>query len=470
MTLERRLAILAGTAVALAVAAASVGLYLSVRSALRDEIDRSLESRLEALEVDRLTPQPSDSRPDEGLSPIDDPLGDQPFGGTEVFAQVISSSLPSAIQRSTDVALPVGERELAVAAGQEPAFFADAEVAGQRLRVLTGPTRPGLAVQLARPLDELDATLGRLRLILLGFTLAGLGLGAGFGHLVARGATRPIRRLGLATRRVRSTLDLSARVDAEGRDELAELAQDFNAMLEALEASQRSQRQLVADASHELRTPVTSLRTYLEFLRREQDLPDAERDEILGEAVDQVEELAALVADLVELARGEQQELVKEPVRLDLLVAEAVERTRRRSPGVELETRLEPTTVAGSPDLLLRAVKNLLDNAVKWSPAGGTVDVTTVDGAVVVRDRGPGFAPDDLPHVFDRFYRSLEARKLPGSGLGLAIVKHVAEAHRGTVSAANAPGGGAVLTLDLAASVLDVPEPLRAGDPAFAQS
>jgi two-component system sensor histidine kinase MprB len=463
MTLQRRLAILAGTAVALAVAAASIGLYVSVRSALRDEIDRSLESRLDALAVDRLTPQPSDSRPEEGLSPIDDPLGDQPFGGTEVFAQVISSGLSSAIERSTDVALPVGERELAVAAGREPAFFTDAEVAGQRLRVLTGPTRPGLAVQLARPLDELDATLGRLRLILLAFTLAGLVLGAGFGRLVARSATRPIRRLGIATRRVRSTLDLSARVDAEGRDELAELAQDFNAMLEALEASQRSQRQLVADASHELRTPVTSLRTYLEFLRREDDLPDGERDEILGEAVDQVEELAALVADLVELARGEQQELVKEPVRLDLLVGEAVERTRRRSPDVELEVRLEPTTVAGSPDLLLRAVKNLLDNAVKWSPPGGVVDVTTLDGTVVVRDRGPGFVPDDVPHVFDRFYRSLEARKLPGSGLGLAIVKHVAEAHRGTASAANAPDGGAVLTLDLAASVLDVPEALRAG-------
>jgi two-component system sensor histidine kinase MprB len=458
MTLQRRLTILAGTAVALAVAAASIGLYVSVRGALRDEIDRSLEERLDALEVDRLMPQPSESRPEAGLSPIDDPLGDQPFGGTEVFAQVISASLPSALRRSGEVTLPVGERERAVAAGREPAFFVDAEVDGQHLRVLTGPTRPGLAVQLARPLDELDATLGRLTLILAGFTVAGLVLGAAFGHLVARSATRPIRRLGAATRRVRSTLDLSARVDASGRDELAELAQDFNAMLEALEASQRSQRQLVADASHELRTPVTSLRTYLEFLRREEDLPDDERDEVLGEAVDQVEELAALVADLVELARGEHQELTKEPVRLDLLVDEAVERTRRVAPGVVLETRLHATTVAGSADLLLRAVKNLLDNAVKWSPPGGAVEVTTRDGAVVVRDHGPGFAPDDLPHVFDRFYRSLEARKLPGSGLGLAIVKHVAEAHGGTATAANGPDGGAVLTLDLTASVVELPE------------
>jgi two-component system, OmpR family, sensor histidine kinase MprB len=461
MTLQRRLAILAGTAVALAVAAASIGLYVSVRGALRNEIDRSLQERLEALQVDRLAPQPADARPAAGPSPINDPLGDQPYGGTEVFAQVISASLPSAIGRSGDVTLPFGERERAVAARQEPAFFTDAEVGGQHLRILTGSTRPGLAVQLARPLDELDATLGRLTLILAAFTAAGLLLGGVFGRIVAGSATRPIRRLGLATRRVRSTLDLSARVEAGGRDELAELAQDFNAMLEALEASQRSQRQLVADASHELRTPVTSLRTYLEYLRREDGLPDDERDEVLGEAVDQVEELAALVSDLVELARGEHQELTKEPVRLDLLVGEAVERARRRAPSVALEPHLEPTTVAGSPDLLLRAVNNLLDNAVKWSAPGGIVEIATVDGAVIVRDFGPGFAAEDLPHVFDRFYRSLEARKLPGSGLGLAIVKHVAEAHRGTVTAANAPGGGAVLTLDLAGSSLDVPDLLR---------
>ena len=140
---------------------------------------------------------------------------------------------------------------------------------------------------------------------------------------------------------------------------------------------------------------------------------------------------------------------------------EAVERTRHRAPGVLLEPQLEPTTVAGSPDLLLRAVKNLLDNAVKWSPPDGAIEVTTGDGVVIVRDHGPGFAPDDLPHVFDRFYRSLEARKLPGSGLGLAIVKHVAEAHGGTVTAANGPDGGAVLTLDLAGSLIELPESRR---------
>jgi two-component system sensor histidine kinase MprB len=313
-------------------------------------------------------------------------------------------------------------------------------------------------VQLARPLDEVDATLDRLTLILAGFTAAGLVVGALFGRFVARRAIGPIRRLGDAARRVRSTRDLSARVGVTGRDEVAELAQEFNGMLEALEASDRSQRQLVADASHELRTPVTSLRTYLEFVRREIDLPASERDEVLAEAAGQVEELAALIADLVELARGEEHEMQKEPVRLDLLAQEAVDRARRRTPGLEFEVRLEPTTVQGAPDLLLRAVNNLLDNAVKWSRSEGVVEVVAEDGVVTVRDHGPGIDPDDLPHVFDRFYRSLEARKLPGSGLGLAIVRQVAESHGGSASAANAEGGGAILTLELRAARIDTPE------------
>jgi two-component system sensor histidine kinase MprB len=460
VTLHRRLSLLAGAAVALAVAAASVGLYVTVRGALRGEVDRSLETRRDALVVDEIAPQPEDARPDSG-SAIDDPLADEPFGGEEVYAQVVAADPSAAVPAPGEVALPVGERERGVAAGREPAFFTDVDVDGEHLRVLTATIRPGLAVQLARPLDEVDSTLGTVTLVLFGFTAGSLVLGALFGGLVARRLLGPLRRLGEATRRVRSTHDLGARVDAAGRDEVAGLAQDFNAMLEALEESDRAQRQLVADASHELRTPVTSLRTYLEFLRRESALPEHERGEVLDEAVDQVEELAALIADLVELQRG-QQDVVREPLRLDLVVAEAVERARRRSPAVVLEDSLEPVTVHGSADLLLRAVNNLLDNAAKWSPAGGRVEISVAGAVVTVRDHGPGFEPADLPRVFDRFYRSLEARKLPGSGLGLAIVKQVAEAHGGRMSAANALGGGAVLTLDLSPARIATPASLAA--------
>jgi two-component system sensor histidine kinase MprB len=460
VTLERRLVVLAGAAVAIAVAVASSGVYVGVRGALRDGVDRSLENRLEALAVDEISPQPSDARPETGLSAIDDPLAaEQRFGGTEVYAQVIASGAPEALRGSGGVALPVGGRDRAVAAGQEPAFFRDARVGGQHLRVLTGPIRPGLAVQLARPLTEVDDTLNRVLILLAAVTGAGLLLGAVFGKLVARGAVTPIRRLGLATRRVRSTRDLTARVEVTGRDEVAALAADFNGMLEALDASNRSQRQLVADASHELRTPVTSLRTYLEFALREDDLSPEEREQVLRQSLGQVEELSGLIHDLVELARGEEQEVTREPIRLDLLVRETVERASRRAPSAQLVTSLEPTAIVGAPDLLSRAVGNLLDNAIKWSPPEGVIDVTVERGVVTVRDHGPGIAPRDLPHVFDRFYRSQEARALPGSGLGLAIVRHVAELHGGTVSAGNAEGGGACLTLDLTVAVTtDAPE------------
>jgi two-component system sensor histidine kinase MprB len=457
MNLRRRLAVLAGAAVAIAVAAASVGLYLSARDGLLHEVDQSLLSRLEALDTDRVGREPPDSRPQTGLGTVDDPLeSDQPFGGTSVFTQIVASGAVEPTQPEASRVLPVGDRERAVAAGGEPLFFADVRLEGEHLRVLTGPIRPGLAAQLARPLTEVDATLSRMRWILAGITAAGLLLGALSGRLVARSAIGPIRRLGRATRRVRSSRDLSARVEVSGRDELAELANDFNAMLEALEASHRSQQGLVADASHELRTPVTSLRTYLEFLRREPDLPAAEHDQVLGHAVDQVEELTGLIADLVELARGEQQPVSREPLRLDLLVREAIDAAERRSTLVEFETRLKPTGVNGSPDLVLRAIKNLLDNALKWGPPGAPIEVAAAGGVVTVRDHGPGIAPEDLPRVFDRFYRSREARALPGSGLGLAIVKHVAEVHGGVASAANAPGGGALLTLDLSDALVDV--------------
>jgi two-component system sensor histidine kinase MprB len=459
VTLRRRFSLLAGAAVAAAVAIASVGLYLTVRGALLGEVDRSLESRRDALAVERIVPQPDDARPSGGFGAIDDPLAGEPFGGEQVYAQLVTSDPSAATVREGELALPVGERERAVAAGTAPAFVTDVRVDGRHLRVLTDGVRPGLAVQLARPLDEVDTTLSTVRIVLAAATAAALVLGTLFGGVVAGAALRPLRRLGQAARRVRSTHDLGARVDASGRDEVAELAGEFNAMLEALETSDRAQRQLVADASHELRTPVTSLRTYLEFLRREEDLPASERVEIVGAAVDQVEELAALISDLVELQRG-QQDVVREPLRLDLVVAEAVERARRRAPAVAFDETLEPVTVDGSPDQILRAVSNLVDNAVKWSPPGGTVEVTVADAVVSVRDRGPGIAAIDVAHVFDRFYRSLEARKLPGSGLGLAIVKQVAEAHGGSVSASNAPGGGALLRLDLAAARIPTPASL----------
>ena len=261
-----------------------------------------------------------------------------------------------------------------------------------------------------------------------------------------------MRRLTATTEAVTETRDLSQRIEPTGTDELGRLATSFNTMLGALEESSRAQRQLVADASHELRTPLTSLRTNIEVLARGNELAPVERERLLADVVEQIGEMTALIGELIELARASRPDAVAEPpadVRLDLLTADAVERTRRNRPNVEFETDLHESLVHGPPSSIERAVANLLDNAAKWSPPGAAVEVAVHDGEVAVRDHGPGIAEEDLPYVFDRFYRSRDARGMPGSGLGLAIVKQVAEAHGGSVVAEQPPDGGTVMRLRL---------------------
>jgi len=308
---------------------------------------------------------------------------------------------------------------------------------------------------LGRSLGEVDRTLSRLRLILALIALAGVGLAVVLGRIVARAAVAPVQRLTEAAEHVAATRDLGRRIRTAGDDELSRLARSFNAMLDslerstrALEASTAAQRQLVADASHELRTPVTTLRTNLEVLRS-RELPAGERERLLDEIEGQIDELTVLMTDLIDLARGDERQADTEDVRLDTLVAEAVDRAGRHAPGVTFRTDLEPTVVTAVPDRLDRAVSNLLDNAVKWSPDGGPVEVDVSEGEVRVRDHGSGIASADLPHVFDRFYRGRDARGRPGSGLGLAIVRQVAEAHGGSVAAEAAADGGTRMRLKL---------------------
>ncbi|HEX5617676.1 MAG TPA: HAMP domain-containing sensor histidine kinase, partial [Solirubrobacteraceae bacterium] len=234
-------------------------------------------------------------------------------------------------------------------------------------------------------------------------------------------------------------------------DEIARLAQSFNTTLAALEASVEAQRHLVADASHELRTPIASLRANIQTIEELDRLPEHERQALRDDILVELDELTALVSDVVELARGSKPGRVLDDVRVDRIVNSLVERARGRA-GVDVAFHLDvaPTVVRGEPDRVNRAVSNLLDNAIKWSPERGQIDVTLRDGTLTVRDHGPGFDATDLPHVFERFYRSAEARGRPGSGLGLAIVRQAAEAHGGFVEAANAPGGGAIVRVRFA--------------------
>jgi two-component system, OmpR family, sensor histidine kinase MprB len=442
MTFRTRLTLAAAAAVAVAVVAASGITYGLVRTELRSQVDGTLESRAATLPRLRI---------------LDDPEGGQflaippePFGGAAVFTQLVREDGEVITPPETSAKLPVTRKAKRAAAGEiDGPFYGDATVEGTHVRVLTIPVGHGYALQVARSLEEVDRALGRISRYLLAVALVGIALAAALGLLVARAVLAPVQRLTRTAEEVSETRDLSRRIDAAGSDELSRLASTFNTMLGALEDSARAQRQLVSDASHELRTPLTSLRTNIEVLSRDEQLPQEDREQLLHDVTEQLLEMTALIAELVELARGDQAPAEPEDVRLDLATADAIERTRRNRPGVSFKPELEESLIRGVPYTIERAISNLLDNAAKWSPPGGEVEVTVRDGEVIVRDHGAGIDAEDLPFVFDRFYRAPAARGQPGSGLGLAIVRQVAEAHGGTVTAEAAEGGGTRMRLKL---------------------
>jgi len=441
MPLRRRMAVATALAVGVAVVIAAGVAYAAVRGELRGQIDAQLTEQAGLVQrvEGRLRPELARRFDRLGGPPRGFPAPPVRRGGSADYIQFVPAGGDGA---SPDVT--------AVAAGEAPEFLADDEVDGEHVRVLTVPLELGGALQLARSLESTDAVLARLRWVLLALVLGGVALAAALGRLAARHLVAPVVRVTEAARHIEETEDLGRRIEVTSQDEVGELAARFNAMLDTLEGSIAAQRQLVADASHELRTPVTSLRTNIEVLA-ENRLDGAERARLVADVEAQAEELGALVADLIELARGDEPSPAREDVRLDALVAEAVERARRHAPGVRFTASLEPAVVEGVPDRLARAVNNLLDNAARH---GRAVAVAAGPWGVRVADDGGGIAADDLPHIFDRFYRGADARGRGGrvgSGLGLAIVRQVAEQHGGSVGAANVDGG-AELTLTLPAT------------------
>ena len=442
LSFQTRIAISAAGAVALAVVLASILVFFLVRGELRRQIDDALEQRAVRVSRTELQQLPAPGGPFLNITPE--------FGEANVLVQLVDSDGTSVRQREfRRLELPVSNEVLELTGRSLPGepIYEDLHVAGTHVRVLSFAYGPGYAVQIARPLTEVDEALGRIRIILALIALAGVGIAAAFGLVVSRAALSPVRRLTQTAETVTETGDLSQRIEVEGRDELSRLATSFNTMLAALEDSTQAQRQLVADASHELRTPLTSLRTNIEVLAGDHTLPEEERERLLSDVVEQLEEMTTLIAELIELARAEQQAAEPEEVRLDLLAADVLGRVRRNHPRVVFRANLDETFVHGVPATIERAIGNLLDNAAKWSPPGAEVEVDVRDGRVEVRDHGPGIADEDLPHVFDRFYRARSARGMPGSGLGLAIVRQVAESNGGEVVAERADGGGTRMIL-----------------------
>jgi len=418
MSFRNRLTLVATGAVAATLVMASIIIYVAVAASTRSQVDDGLRRQMLLL-----------AGPTSGSADVIQGDGQLVMADGEVTPL-----------RPDSLTLPFVADARAAAAGRRGTSFRDVHVVGSHLRVLIGPVGSGRAVELSAPLDRVDQLLHRLLVVLMIVTAVGVVVAGVAGRVVAEAALAPVLRLRAAARNVAAARRPGTRVPVEGDDELADLATSFNDMVAALERSLDAQRTLVADASHELRTPLTSLRTNVEFLLREPGME--EYAPLLGELRDETEDLGSLVSDLIELARHEGDAESGVDVRLDELTATAVVRAQRRAPALSFVTDLQAVTVTGVAGRLDRAITNVIDNAVKWSPPGGSIEISVAGGELVVRDHGPGIDAADLPHVFNRFYRSGDAHRLPGSGLGLAIVRQVAEAHGGTVSAERAPDGG----------------------------
>jgi two-component system sensor histidine kinase MprB len=453
VNLRTRMAAVAGVAVSLTVVALAVTEYEAARSTLRGQIDSALR--------DRAQPLNGGFQPGRGGGPADhDDRNDgppNPFGDAAGKVQYVSpaGTIVSTSTTTSSTRLPVDARTKALAASGAGSYFSDATVSGVHLRVLTVGRGPNGAMQITRPLTEVDRALRQLLWILLAVGGVGILVAALLGGIVARAALAPVSRFTRRTEALTANPDLSQRLEIEGQDELARLARSFNATLDALERSAEAQRHLVADASHELRTPIASLRANIQVLQDADRLPEEERASLRADIIAELDELTALVGDVVELARGAKPSDVVDDVRIDQIVHQLVERAERRAgDAVVFRATLEPTVVSGEPERISRAISNVIGNAHKWSPPGGLIEIDLKDGALAVRDHGAGFVEDDLPHVFDRFYRAEGARGMPGSGLGLAIVRQAAEAHGGRVTAANAAGGGALVTVSFGPSLV----------------
>ena len=445
------MAAVAGVAVAVTVVALAVTQYEAARSTLRGQIDQALRERGTSLAFDR-GPGDGQGRPGNGDGGSPPP---NPFGDAAGKVQYVSPAGVIVSATTAATRLPVNARTKELAASGSGSFFSDVTVQGVHLRVLTVGRGVRGAAQIARPLTEVDNSLRQLLWILLAVGAGGILVAAVLGGVVARAALAPVSRFTRRTEALTANPDLSQRLEIEGQDELARLARSFNATLDALEQSAEAQRHLVADASHELRTPIASLRANVQVLQDADLLPEEERASLRADIIAELDELTALVGDVVELARGAKPSDVVDDVRVDQIARQLVEREERRwGDAIVFRATLQPTVVSGEPERISRAISNLLGNAHKWSPQGGLIEVGLADGALTVRDHGPGFDEADLPHVFDRFYRADNARGMPGSGLGLAIVRQAAESHGGSVTAANAPGGGALITVTFGPSVV----------------
>jgi two-component system sensor histidine kinase MprB len=426
-------------AVAVAVAAVTLSVaavaFLVIRADLRNQVQQELVNR--GATVVRMARHLHGQIPQGWV-----PAHADRFGANSPYTQIVTAGGNVWAPAGDQNLLTPGTAAAKVAAGTHAGYYTDVTMDGVHALVLTAPLTDRLAVQLAVPMDTVDTELDSIGGTLALLSVVGVGLAAVAGYGVARAGLAPVSRLAAVAEEVSTTGDPGREVEVGRPDELGRLAATFNTMLTALRRSQAAQRKLVSDASHELRTPLTSLRVNVDMLAEDPDMPADERQEILNRAANQLAELGELVAGVTQIARGEAPGRAHEDLKLNEIADSALEVARRDWPDTAFHADLRPCAVRGSGDRLRTAIRNLLDNAAKFGPPGGPVEVSLAGGELCVRDHGPGIAPADLPHVFDRFYRSTQARSVPGSGLGLAIVSQVTHAHGGTISAETPHDGG----------------------------
>lgn len=445
--LHQRLALLVTAAVAGAVAITGVAAYIITTLAIYDQLDReltdiaALSSQWISGDIDSLGGLNSDA-----------------LATANVTVMLVRSDGRIRVPDGGGAGLVTTAREMAVARTQTGASArTGTNVDGEPYRIVAVPLSDGVnyyAWVLGRPLGPTNAILQILAISLLTFGVLAVVGASGIGWIIARSGLEPIQRLTRAVTRVTET-DQLAPIEVTGMDELTDLTKSFNTMMSTLASSRERQRRLIADAGHELRTPLTSMRTNVELLvadERQGMLPSGARGEILRDIAAQLGEFTTLIGDLVHLSREDTVEPHPEPIDLRDVVDAAVVRAKRRGPGLVFDVETEPLYLVGEPDSLERAITNLLDNAVKFSPAGGRVTVRLTGDRLRISDEGPGIAEEDLPHVFDRFYRSQQARTTPGSGLGLSIVAQTIKSHGGWVKAGRSAAGGAEFTIRLPGS------------------
>jgi len=418
MSLRTRVAIAVGAVVFGALAVVAAVVYLAVGANLRGQDDESL------VQVAKMAPTIAAKLKQT-----------RTFGQLVPFGDTQLQILPDAAAGPTTGFVNITDHDIQVADGSDKPYFQNEAYGSVVYRIYTMqfPGNPGALVRVAQPVSDAAPTQTALGWLLAALVPAGAVGAAVLARLAARRVLRPVGRLTETVERIRATGDLSAPIETPGQDEISRLGQSFAAMTAALDESVGAQRRLVADASHELRTPLTSLITNLELLTERPEDPSSPA--LVAAALAEAGELRVLVNDLVELARDGRASFHIEDVRLDLVAERVTARAAGRAPGLRYELDCRPTLVRGDPDALERAIGNLVDNALKWSPSGGRIRISAAGGTVEVSDDGPGIPEDEMPYIFDRFYRSAKARALPGSGLGLAIVRRIADMHDGTVEA-----------------------------------